>query len=151
MEFRAADLTDARIIDLVRLHQQNMLDVSPPGTSYALDLAATATPDISLFAIWDGEVPVALGALKEISAVHGELKSMRVVPSHLGKGLGKRMLTHLLELARSRGYTRVSLETGSGSKFEAATQLYVKAGFRQGDVFGDYTPSPDNLFYHLEF
>jgi putative acetyltransferase len=59
------------------------------------------------------------------------------------------LLDHILATARARGYTRVSLETGSGDAFEPALALYRRAGFTNGDAFGDYTASEFNQFLHL--
>ena len=65
-------------------------------------------------------------------------------------GVGALLLEHLLELARSRGYRRVSLETGSGPAFEPALALYRRYGFVNGPAFGDYVASEFNQFLHLE-
>jgi putative acetyltransferase len=59
------------------------------------------------------------------------------------------MLTHLLAVARSRGYARVSLETGTMAEFAAARALYASAGFTPCEPFADYEPSPDNCFMTL--
>ncbi|WP_439113798.1 hypothetical protein [Hydrogenophaga sp.] len=39
------------------------------------------------------------------------------------------ILTELLNLARQRGYARVSLETGSTPRFDAAVAMYRRFGF----------------------
>lgn len=62
-----------------------------------------------------------------------------------GRGLGRAMLVHLLDLARSRGCTRVSLETGTTEAFAPARALYAAAGFRPCEPFGDYRPSPHSV------
>jgi putative acetyltransferase len=53
------------------------------------------------------------GALKELDPQHAEIKSMRMASSHRRKGVAKQLLQHMLDEAKHRGYTRVSLETGS--------------------------------------
>ena len=45
------------------------------------------------------------------------------------QGVGDALLAHLVELARQRGYRRVSLETGAQEEFRAARALYTGAGF----------------------
>jgi putative acetyltransferase len=75
---------------------------------------------------------------------------MRTDPHHLRRGVATRMLEHLLALARSRGYRRVSLETGSGEVFEPALALYRRYGFTNGPAFGDYRASEFNQFLHLD-
>jgi putative acetyltransferase len=123
---------------------------SPPGTVHALDLSALKRPGITFFTAWDGEELLGCGALRELSAGHGEIKSMRTTPRHLRKGVAAALVRHILDEARRRGYRRVSLETGSGDAFESAIGLYGKFGFARGEAFGGYVASDFNQFFHLE-
>jgi putative acetyltransferase len=59
------------------------------------------------------------------------------------------MVEHLLGVARERGFTRVSIETGSQPAFAPARSLYARAGFEPCEPFGDYTPSPNSTFMTL--
>jgi len=59
------------------------------------------------------------------------------------------MVEHLLGVARDRGFTRVSIETGSQPAFAAARSLYASAGFEPCGPFGDYRPSPNSTFMTL--
>jgi putative acetyltransferase len=52
--------------------------------------------------------------------------------------VGEAILCHLIEQARARGYTRLSLETGKPEEFRAARTLYAKHGFAECAPFGDY-------------
>jgi putative acetyltransferase len=65
----------------------------------------------------------AMGAVKHLESAHGELKSMRAAPEWRGKGVGEAMLVHLLGVARARGYSRVSLETGRTEAFAPAAAV----------------------------
>jgi putative acetyltransferase len=67
-----------------------------------------------------------------------------------GQGLGRRMLDHLIAVARERGYERVNLETGTMASFEPARKLYQTAGFRPCAPFAGYPPSSDNTFMTLD-
>src|SRR5688572_2434811 len=96
-----------------------MHESSPPGISYALNIAELQGPMIASFAAWDGSTLVGFGALKELSPTTGEIKSMRTHHAHLRRGIAARILEHLLQFARARGYVNVSLETGTGPIFEA--------------------------------
>jgi putative acetyltransferase len=49
------------------------------------------------------------------------------------------MLTHLLAVAQSRGYERVSLETGGTEAFGPARTLYESFGFERCEPFAEYT------------
>ena len=144
-----ADLTDPRVLDLLRVHLDGMHAASPPGTVYALDISGLNTPDISFFAAWDGADLLGFAALKALDDVSGEVKSMRTTQTHLRRGVAGVLLDHLVALARSRGYRRLSLETGSGDDFDPALTLYRKRGFVNGTVFGEYAAGPFNQFLHL--
>ena len=52
--------------------------------------------------------------------------------------------------ASERGYTRLSLETGSQPPFEAARNLYRQHGFAECGPFGDYAPDPNSCFMTRE-
>ena len=91
-----------------------------------------------------------IGALKQLSAEAGEIKSMRTDPRHLRKGIGLAILNRIIAEAVERGYRRLSLETGSGPEFEAALHLYSKRGFENGEPFGDYKPTAFNQFLHMQ-
>jgi putative acetyltransferase len=149
MDIRSGDLGDPRVVELLREHLAGMHANSPPGAVSALDLSGLQQPSISFFTIWDDTELLGCGALKHLDAETGELKSMRTAARHLRRGAGARMLLHLLELARARGYTRVCLETGSGPAFEPAIAMYRKHGFAVGPAFGDYVASDFNQFLHL--
>ena len=136
------DFTNPRVVALLREHLDGMNASSPPGSVYALDLVALRSPDITFVTAWQGEELLGFGAMKQLDAAHGELKSMRTAAAHLRKGVGAKILEHLLALARTRGYRRVSLETGSGAAFEPALALYRRYGFTSGSPFGDYAATP---------
>jgi len=149
MILRPGDFEHPQVIELLRLHLHGMQQSSPPESFFALDLSGLKRPDITFVTAWeDGEL-LGCGALRELSQVHGEIKSMRTDPRWLRKGVAARILEHLLDTARTRGYQTVSLETGSGTAFEAAVSLYLRFGFVKGDVFGDYTATGFSQFFHL--
>ena len=76
MHITSGDLNDPRIIEMLRYHLTTARTQTAPGSAYALDLAGLQSPDISFWTAWDGETLVAVGALKQLSADHGEVKSM---------------------------------------------------------------------------
>ena len=150
MIVKPGDFEDPQILDLLRLHLQGMADSSPPGHSFALDLSGLQRPDVTFLSVWHADTLLAIGALKELAADHGELKSMRTRTDLVRRGAGTTLLVSLLELAIIRNYRRVSLETGSGEAFEPALALYRKHGFREGEAFADYVRSDFNQFLHLD-
>ena len=74
---------------------------------------------------------------------------MRTAPGHLGRGVGRALLSHIVSIAQDRSYRRLSLETGSGDAFAAAVQLYERAGFQPCEPFADYVDNEFSRFYTL--
>jgi putative acetyltransferase len=136
------DLSSVEVAALLGEHLAGMAEHSPPESIHALDLTALRGPDITFWTAWEGQVLLGCGALKELDAGHGEIKSMRTANVHLGKGVASAILTHLVDESRKRAYSRLSLETGSGPAFEPAHSLYRKFGFRYCEPFGSYTDDP---------
>jgi putative acetyltransferase len=144
------DFANDQVRALLTLHVSEARANSPPGHSFALDFSGLQKPEISFFTAWSGDELAGMGALKELSATRGEIKSMRTAPAFLRRGVAAEMLEHLIETARSRRYQRISLETGAGPAYEAALSLYRKRGFQPGAAFADYAPSDFNQFFHLD-
>jgi putative acetyltransferase len=139
------DLTGADIVALLRYHLGQMVQHSPICSVHAFPVERLRQPDVTFYALRiDGQL-AACGALKQIDADHGELKSMRTDPNFLRRGLGEAILLHLITEARARGYTRLSLETGKPEPFHAAHALYRKHGFAECPPFGDYTEDPFSM------
>ena len=86
-----------------------------------------------------------VGAIRRLDETHAELKSMHTRAEARGQGVGQAVLAHLLQVAETRGYQRVSLETGTMDAFAAARSLYRKAGFRPCAPFGPYTVNPYSI------
>lgn len=150
MKIVSGDFDDPQVIALLRLHLAGMRANSPADSVFALDLSGLKSPDISFWTVWQNDQLLGCGALKQLSDDSGEIKSMRTHPDHLRKGAALAMLSHLIHLARQRGYQRISLETGSGDSFEPALKLYRQAGFKNGPAFGHYTATGFNQFLHLD-
>ena len=146
LEIRTDDLRGPEIIALLEEHLRMMYVVSPPESVHALDLGRLRQPDITFWTAWDGARLAGCGALKELGKEHGEIKSMRTVESHLRKGVASKLLRHMLEEARKRGYRRLSLETGSMSYFEPARRLYASFGFAECGPFEGYAEDPNSIF-----
>ncbi|MBV9666160.1 MAG: GNAT family N-acetyltransferase, partial [Actinobacteria bacterium] len=65
-------------------------------------------------------------------------------------GVGRALVEHLLAEGRARGYTRVSLETGTGPAFEAGHALYARAGFTRCPPFAQYWDNPYSVCMTIE-
>ncbi len=151
LTIRPADLAAEEVRQLLAIHLAGMQANTPAGHVFALDLSGLQTPDVTVWTVRVDGLLAGIGALKALDADSGEVKSMRTHPDHLRKGVAAALLDHILDEAATRGYHRVSLETGVGESFEPALALYRKRGFTNGAAFGDYTASPFNQFLHLAF
>jgi putative acetyltransferase len=147
---KLGDFGDDRVKELLTRHLEGMHANSPPGHVFALDWSELQRSEISFYTLWEGDDLLGVGALKELEPRAGEIKSMRTADAHLRKGVAAMILTHIIAEARQRGYTRLSLETGSGPAFEPALKLYRKYGFIEGAAFGGYEKSNFNQFLHLD-
>jgi putative acetyltransferase len=145
-EIRLDDLSGSAIVELLQEHLRCMREVSPPESVHALDLEGLRKPDITFWSIWRGSHLAGCGALKELDPEHGEIKSMRTAYVYQRQGVASQMLRHLIKEARSRGYCRLSLETGSVAYFEPARRLYAGFGFTPCAPFGSYTEDPNSAF-----
>jgi putative acetyltransferase len=146
LQIRVDDLKGPQVIALLQEHLAAMRSVSPPESCHVLDLAGLRRADVTFWSIWDGDALAGCGALKQLDARHGEIKSMRTARSHRRQGVGSRMLTHLLDEAARRDYRRLSLETGSMPYFDRARALYASFGFVDCAPFGDYVEDPNSVF-----
>ena len=138
MRFIVDDLTHPAVLALLRFHVEAAHANSPPDKVHALDLSGLRDAAVTLWSVWDGDTLVGMGALKMLGGGRAELKSMRVAPGHLRRGIGRAILDHLLAEARARGVTWVGLETGGNDAFAPARAMYEAAGFAACAAFGGY-------------
>ncbi|BBB10232.1 GNAT family N-acetyltransferase [Sphingopyxis sp. EG6] len=140
------DLSGAAIRALLEQHFAGMLANSPAGSCHFLDFHGLRAGNVTFWSIHDGDTLAGCGALKQLDAAHGEIKSMRTADAFLRRGVAARMLDHIIDEARRRGLARLSLETGSGAAFEPAIALYRRYGFDDCAPFADYKPDPFSRF-----
>jgi putative acetyltransferase len=153
MQIIEDDLTGPEIRALLEIHFAGMLANSPKDSCHFLDFEGLKGPGVTFWSVWDGAhgngALMGCGALREIDPAHGEIKSMRTHEDHLRKGAGAAMLEHIINTAGARGYKRLSLETGSGSAFDAAHGLYLRYGFEYCGPFADYKEDPFSRYMTL--
>ena len=83
----------------------------------------------------DGQRLVGVGFLKPIKNEICEIKRMYVRPDQRGKGLGKAILTRLIDEAKNIGYGKVLLD--SACYMKAAHALYRSMGFTDADYYSE--------------
>jgi len=143
------DLTDKRTLELISTHLAGMAENSPPESIHALNVKGLKRDNIAFYSAWEDEEIMGCGALKELTTKHGEVKSMRTVEKHLKKGVARVILQHIINEAKMRDYTKLSLETGSMEAFQPARRLYESFGFTYCEPFDKYTEDPNSLFMTL--
>jgi len=146
MHIRPDDLSDSAIHALLEEHLRDMHALSPRESVHALDLAGLRHPSITFWSAWDGDLLLGCAALRELDPQHGEIKSMRTPSAQRRRGAGRALLTHIIAEAATRGYGRLSLETGAQAGFLPAQRLYAQAGFQRCGPFGTYRDDPNSVF-----
>ena len=149
MRIEVDDLRRAEVRALLSEHLTSMYSLSPPESVHALSIEGLRASDVTFWTVWEGNVLVGCGALKELDPTHGEVKSMRTPAALRGRGAARAVLTHILAEARARGYKRLSLETGSMEAFKPAQKLYESFGFVYCGPFGPYKEDPYSMFMTL--
>jgi putative acetyltransferase len=131
---------------LLREHLDSIAPTAPAESRHALDLSGLRGSDITFWCVWDGSSLAGFGAPNHLTESHAEIKSMRTAFTHLRQGIAAKMLRHLIQEATTRGYARVSLETGSMEVFQPERSLYASFGFVPCLPFGAYKLDPDSVF-----
>ena len=145
--FHEGEVESADVQALLAFHFEAMRSNSPPEACHVLPADGLRDPAVTLWSVRENGTLLGIGALKELAPDHGEVKSMRTAAHALGRGVGSAILDHLVAEAKSRGYRRLSLETGSTGPFAAALRLYEREGFVPCGPFGGYRDTPFTRFF----
>jgi putative acetyltransferase len=149
MRIELDDLSRRPVLALLEEHLRNMHELSPPDQVFAFDANKLKGPDISFWTAWNGELLLGCAALKEVSSTEGEIKSMRTPSAMRRTGAGRALLNHVIDVARSRSYRVLFLETGRHPAFLPAQTLYGSAGFKLCGPFGAYRENGNSVFMSL--
>ena len=146
MQIKIDDLSGTEIAVFLEEHLNDMRGASPPESKHALDLDGLRKPDITFWTVWDDQILVGCGAIKQLNNRHAEVKSMRTAWTYHRRGVASLLLRHIIAEASKHGFHRLSLETGSMPFFEPACRLYSKFGFEYCAPFADYKEDPNSVF-----
>ena len=144
--YRAGRNSDSKqIIALVySVLREYGLIPEPDGIDKDLDAVEDSYKDGYFGVIESTEGIVATYGLFPMDEKTVEIRKMYAHPSARGKGLGRWMVNHLLEIAKHNGYKEVELETAS--PLVEAIGLYQKLGFVEKN-FENKTPRCDKTFH----
>tara|TARA_Y100001963_G_C6554420_1_gene341322 strand:+ start:56 stop:511 length:456 start_codon:yes stop_codon:yes gene_type:complete len=140
------DLTGGEVLALLEEHLSDMYATSPPESVHALDVEALKASNITFFSGWKQQQLAGCVAIKTLDTHSVELKSMRTAKPFRRCGVASQLLLFALEHAKMKGFSSVSLETGTQDYFLAARTLYKKFGFVDCGPFGSYSIDPNSHF-----
>jgi|TARA_B100000513_G_C11881486_1_gene179421 putative acetyltransferase len=141
---------NAEVNHLLTKHFIELRSVSPDDSCHVLDIKGLKDSSIKFWSFWDNNQLIGCAALKFLDDEHGEFKSIRVEDNSRGKGFGKKIISHLIEVAKNEGIKRLSIETGAGDFFKSARKLFKKFGFKTCRPFADYKEDPNSCYFDLE-
>jgi putative acetyltransferase len=124
---------------------ETALTLTPREFCHHLTVEQMAGSEMTVFVARDGDLAVAMGALRRHARAIGEVKRMYTLPAYQGRGIGGRILAEIEALARREGLKALVLETGSN--FFAALRVYERGGFHPSGPVLDYAPSPFTMFF----
>ena len=141
---------NAEVNHLLTKHFIELRSVSPDDSCHVLDIKGLKDSSIKFWSFWDNNQLIGCAALKFLNDEHGEFKSIRVEDNSRGKGVGKKIISHLIEVAKNEGIKKLSIETGAGDFFKSARKLFKKFGFKTCRPFADYKEDPNSCYFDLE-
>lgn len=136
---------------MIEAHLAHSLETTPQESVHALPADSLSATGICFWALYEDDVPLGCGALKDLGNGLAEVKSVHVVASARRRGLARRIMRFLEAEARTAGYKAMALETGSSllPAFDAARALYASLGFTACDPIPGYAPDPYSAFLRL--
>ena len=136
--------------DLLKKHFIELRSVSPAGSTHVLDIDGLKDPSIKFWSLWENNKLIGCGALKFLEKGHGEFKSIRVADEFRKKGIGERIIKHLIDEAKKLEISKLSIETGAGEFFAPARKLFNKFGFKKSEPFAHYKVDPNSCYFTLD-
>ena len=136
--------------DLLKKHFIELRSVSPAGSTHVLDIDGLKDSSIKFWSLWENNKLIGCGALKFLGKDHGEFKSIRVADEFRKKGIGERIINHLIEEAKKLEISKLSIETGAGEFFAPARKLFNKFGFKKSEPFAHYKVDPNSCYFTLD-
>lgn len=132
------------VLGLIRALDEFHVGLYPAESNHFLDVETMKGPAVSFLVARLEGVPVGCGALLRDPRGFGEIKRMYLDPASRGRGIGRKILDRLVELAAEAGLATLRLETGIHNL--EALSLYRSFGFAERGPFGDYAPDPNSIF-----
>tara|TARA_B100000945_G_C20256882_1_gene537293 strand:+ start:168 stop:632 length:465 start_codon:yes stop_codon:yes gene_type:complete len=135
--------------ELLKKHFIELRSVSPEGSTHVLDIKGLKDPSIKFWSLWENDELIGCGALKFLDKEHGEFKSIRLADKFRKKGNGIKIIKHLIEEAKKLNIKKISIETGAGSFFKPARNLFNLCGFKTCKPFAHYQEDVNSVYMNL--
>ena len=139
-----------KVNHLLIKHFIELRSVSSKGSTHVLDIPGLKDPSIKFWSLWNNNHLIGCGALKFIGQNHGEFKSIRVSDDFRNRGIGSKIISHLIIQAKKLGIKKLSIETGSGKFFLPARKLFENFKFSKCKPFAHYKEDPNSCYYTLD-
>ena len=136
--------------ELLVKHFVELSSVSPVCRGHVLDISGLKDPSIKFWSLWNNNHLIGCGALKFIGQNHGEFKSIRVSDAFRNRGIGNKIISHLIIQAKKLGIKKLSIETGSGKFFLPARKLFEHFKFSKCKPFAHYKEDLNSCYYTLD-
>ena len=98
--------------------------------------------------VYEDEIPIACGAIKDFGPGTAEIKRMYVMPGSRKKGIASKILTELEKWAGELSYSKCILETGKVQP--EAIALYHKNGYKLIPNYGQYAGVENSVCFEKD-
>ena len=140
------NFNDSKVNELLTKHFIELRAASPEGSAHVLDIPGLKDQSIKFWSLWCNKELFGCGALKFLDKHHGEFKSIRVHNNFRGKGIGIKIIHHLVDEAKKLKINKISIETGAGDFFIPARKLFNNCGFKPCPPFAHYKEDVNSLY-----
>tara|TARA_Y100000590_G_C15594374_1_gene967418 strand:- start:262 stop:717 length:456 start_codon:yes stop_codon:yes gene_type:complete len=144
------NFNNPEVNNLLTKHFIELRSVSPEGSTHVLDINGLKDKSIKFWSLWNNDELMGCGALKLLGENHGEFKSIRVTDKFRKKGVGTKIVDHLIKEAKSLSIKKISVETGAGIFFTPARKLFISFGFKKCNPFAHYKDDPNSCYFSLD-
>lgn len=101
-----------------------------------------------LAVVYEGEMPIAIGAWKRVDDKTAEIKRIYVRPAYRRQGVASALIPALEDSAAEAGFAQFILETARNT--DASHQLYLSLGYQIIDYYGSPAGAENCLCFYKE-
>jgi len=138
------------VIDVLAAHRRFSMLHCCPETDRSLSFDELQSPGTRILGALLCGSCIGIIALHPLRGLGTEIRSMHVLQSHRGRGLGRRLLGAALTCARNDGVSVLVKETGKSHRLVSAGSLYRSFGFEGYPKFVNQTDESESWFMRLE-